>query len=150
MADTITYCGPAGNGTAMKLVNNFLSAGIVSTIAEACAIGLKAGLPLDLIVSISGGTGTNNTWMHKLMPAKAFRGDFAPGFMTPLARKDQRLALGFAEAMGVPLTLGKAVYQLLDETAAVYPREDFTSILRIVGDRAGVSITLPEDGKAGA
>ncbi|MBS7699209.1 MULTISPECIES: NAD(P)-dependent oxidoreductase [unclassified Chelatococcus] len=147
MADTITYCGPIGNGVAMKLVNNFLSAGIVSTVAEACAIGLKAGLPLDMIVAISGATGTNNAWMHKLMPSKAFLGDFSPGFMTPLARKDQRLALAFAEDMGVPLTLGKAVFELLTQTAEVYPREDFTSILRVVGDGAGVKIRLSEADK---
>ncbi|CAH1671756.1 NAD(P)-dependent oxidoreductase [Chelatococcus asaccharovorans] len=150
MADTITYCGPLGNGVAMKLVNNFLSAGIVSTVAEACAIGLKAGLPLDMIVAISGATGTNNAWMHKLMPSKAFLGDFSPGFMTPLARKDQRLALSFAEDMGVPLTLGKAVFDLLTQTAEVYPREDFTSILRVVGDGAGVKIRLAEADKPAA
>ena len=144
MADTITHCGELGNGTAMKLVNNFLSAGIVSAIAEAMTIGLKAGLPLDLMVRISGGTGTNNAWLHKLMPGKAFLGDFSPGFMSRLARKDQRLSTKLAEEIGVPLTLGAAVLQLLDETTEQYPRDDFTSILRLVSERAGVEIRLSE------
>lgn len=148
MADTITHCGELGNGTAMKLVNNFLSAGIVSAIAEAMTIGLKAGLPLDLMVRISGGTGTNNTWLHKLMPGKAFLGDFSPGFMSRLARKDQRLATKLAAEIGVPLTLGAAVLQLLDETTEKYPRDDFTSILRLVGERAGVEIRLSEQNAA--
>ncbi|TCR63965.1 NAD(P)-dependent oxidoreductase [Bosea sp. BK604] len=148
MADTITHCGELGNGTAMKLVNNFLSAGIVSAIAEAMTIGLKAGLPLDLMVRISGGTGTNNAWLHKLMPGKAFLGDFSPGFMSRLARKDQRLATTLAAEIGVPLTLGAAVLQLLDETTEKYPRDDFTSILRLVGERAGVEIRLSEQNAA--
>jgi 3-hydroxyisobutyrate dehydrogenase-like beta-hydroxyacid dehydrogenase len=142
MADTITHCGELGNGTAMKLVNNFLSAGIVSAVAEAMTIGLKAGLPLDLMVRISGGTGTNNAWLHKLMPGKAFLGDFSPGFMSRLARKDQRLATKLAEEIGVPLTLGAAVLELLDETTDKFPSDDFTSILRLVGERAGVEIRL--------
>lgn len=148
MADTITHCGELGNGTAMKLVNNFLSAGIVSAIAEAMTIGLKAGLPLDLMVRISGGTGTNNAWLHKLMPGKAFLGDFSPGFMSRLARKDQRLATKLASEIGVPLTLGAAVLQLLDETTEKYPRDDFTSILRLVSERAGVEMRLSEQNAA--
>jgi 3-hydroxyisobutyrate dehydrogenase-like beta-hydroxyacid dehydrogenase len=148
MADTITHCGELGNGTAMKLVNNFLSAGIVSAVAEAMTIGLKAGLPLDLMVRISGGTGTNNAWLHKLLPAKAFLGDFSPGFMSRLARKDQRLAVKLAEEIGVPLTLGAAVLKLLDETTEKFPRDDFTSILRLVGERAGVEIRLSEQNAA--
>lgn len=148
MADTITHCGALGNGTAMKLVNNFLSAGIVSAIAEAMTIGLKAGLPLDLMVRISGGTGTNNAWLHKLMPGKAFLGDFSPGFMSRLARKDQRLATSLAEQIGVPLTLGTAVLQLLDETTEKYPRDDFTSILRLISERAGVEMRLSEQNAA--
>lgn len=145
MADTITLCGELGNGTAMKLVNNFLSAGIVSAIAEAMTIGLKAGLPLDLMVKISGGTGTNNAWLHKLMPGKAFLGDFSPGFMSKLARKDQRLATKLASDIGVPLTLGTAVLKLLDETTDKFPQDDFTSILRLVSERADVAIRLNDE-----
>lgn len=147
MADTITHCGALGNGAAMKLVNNFMSNGIVSTVAESMTIGLKAGLPLDLMVQISGGTGTNNAWLHKLMPTKAFQGDYSLGFMSRLARKDQRLALKLAEETGVPLTLGKAVLQMLDETVATYPREDFTSVLRVVSGKAGVEMRLANDNK---
>lgn len=147
MADTITHCGALGNGAAMKLVNNFMSNGIVSTVAESMTLGLKAGLPLDLMIQISGGTGTNNAWLHKLMPAKAFRGDYSLGFMSRLARKDQRLALKLAEETGVPLTLGKAVLQMLDETVAAYPGEDFTSVLRVVSGKAGVEMRFANDNK---
>jgi len=145
MADTITHCGALGNGAAMKLVNNFLSAGIVATIAEAMALGLKAGLPLELMVDISRGTGTNNAWLHRLLPGKAFRGDFSPGFMSTLAHKDQRLALKLAREMGVPLTLGETVASLLAETAEAYPGEDFTSMLRVVGKRSDLEIRFSED-----
>ncbi len=142
MADTITHCGELGNGVAMKLVNNFLSAGIVGTIAEAMTIGMKAGLPLELMVRVSGGTGTNNAWLHKLLPGKGFLGDFRPGFMSHLARKDQRLALKLAGEMGMTLTLGEAVLRMLDETVAQYPRDDFTSLIRVVGGGAGVDVRL--------
>lgn len=150
MADTITHCGGLGNGAAMKLVNNFMSNGIVSTIAESMTLGLKAGLPLDMMIHISGGTGTNNAWLHKLMPTKAFRGDYSLGFMSRLARKDQRLALKLADETGVQLTLGKAVLTMLDEAVAIYPQEDFTSVLRVVSGKAGVEMRLANDNKAKA
>ncbi len=142
MADTITHCGELGNGVAMKLVNNFLSHGIVSTVTEALALGMKAGLPLEMIIQVSGGTGTNNAWLHRLLPSRALKGDFTPGFASRLARKDQRLALEFAREMGVPLTLGAAVMSILDETARAFPNEDFTSMLKVAGERTGVSIRL--------
>lgn len=142
MADTITHCGALGNGVAMKLVNNFMSHGIVTTVSEAMTLGVKAGLPLDMMLRISGGTGTNNMWLHKLLPSKAFLGDFSPGFMSRLARKDQRLALKFADELGLPLTIGPAVLALLDEAVEHYPRDDFTSVLRVLGERAGVEVTL--------
>lgn len=44
MGDAITYCGPLGVGTVVKLVNNYIS--VVSNLvtAEGIALGLAAGV----------------------------------------------------------------------------------------------------------
>jgi len=146
MADTITHCGPLGNGAAMKLVNNFLSFGIVATVSEAVAMGVKAGLSLETILGVSGGTGTNNFMMHKYLPQKAFAGDFALGFKSTLARKDCRLALGLGGALGVEMPVGRAVLDVLDETARAHPNEDFCALVRTREDQAGIKLRLDKKG----
>ena len=146
MADTITHCGPLGNGAAMKLVNNFLSFGIVATVREAVAMGVKAGLSLETILGVSGGTGTNNFMMHKYLPQKAFAGDFALGFKATLARKDCRLALGLAQAVGVEMPVGRAVFSVLEDTARAYPDEDFCALVRTREEQAGITLRLAKPG----
>lgn len=142
MADTITHCGALGNGVAMKLVNNFLSFGIVATVSEAIAFGMKAGLPLETILEVSGGTGTNNFMMHQYLPKKAFADDFALGFKTTLARKDCRLALTLAREGGVETPIGQAVYAQLGEAAQRHPNEDFCALVRVREEQAGIKIRL--------
>jgi 3-hydroxyisobutyrate dehydrogenase-like beta-hydroxyacid dehydrogenase len=142
MADTMTHCGELGNGEAMKLVNNFLSAGLVSLIGEAVCMGIKSGLRLELIIEASGKTGTRNNMLHEFLPTRAFRGNFAAGFYSRLSLKDQRLALSMAEAAGVEVPVGRAVLELLKETAARYPTDDFCSLIRVREEQAGIEARL--------
>jgi len=147
MADTITHCGPIGNGSAMKLVNNFLGAGLVALASEALTFGMKSGLDLPLILEATGRTNVANGVLHKVMPSRAFHGDFSPGFMTRLAHKDQRLALAMAREAGVETPLGETVLALLAEAAARFPADDFTSLLKLREQASGVEVRL--DGATG-
>ena len=142
MADTMTHCGPLGNGSAMKLVNNFMSAGIVSLMSEAMAMGVKAGLTLELMIDASSKTGTRNFMLQEFLPSRAFAGNFKAGFFSRLSLKDQRLALSMAEAGGVEAPVGRTVYGLLEQTAAKYPTDDFCSLVRIREEQAGIQLRL--------
>lgn len=142
MADTMTHCGPLGNGSAMKLVNNFMSAGIVSLMSEAMAMGVKAGLTLELMIDASSKTGTRNFMLQEFLPSRAFAGNFKAGFFSRLSLKDQRLALSMAEAGGVEAPVGRTVYGLLEQTAAKYPTDDFCSLVRIREEQAGIKLRL--------
>lgn len=142
MADTMTHCGALGNGSAMKLVNNFMSAGIVSLMSEAMAMGVKAGLTLELMIDASSKTGTRNFMLQEFLPSRAFAGNFKAGFFSRLSLKDQRLALSMAEAGGVEAPVGRTVYGLLEQTAAKYPTDDFCSLVRIREEQAGIQLRL--------
>ena len=83
MADTMTHCGALGNGAAMKLVNNFMSAGIVALMSEAMSMGVKAGLTLELMIDASSKTGTRNFMLQEYLPAHAFVGNFAGRLLFP-------------------------------------------------------------------
>jgi 3-hydroxyisobutyrate dehydrogenase-like beta-hydroxyacid dehydrogenase len=57
-ADMCLYFGPFGAATKVKLVNNLLVAVHIAAAAEAMALGLKAGVDVDLMIkAIASGSG---------------------------------------------------------------------------------------------
>jgi 3-hydroxyisobutyrate dehydrogenase-like beta-hydroxyacid dehydrogenase len=113
----------------MKLVNNFMAAGILATVAEALSIGIKSGLTLETIMKATERSGTYNRLLLDVLPTRAFKGDFGAGFRTALALKDQRLALALADDVGANLAVGPVVEQLFAEIVRDTPDVDFTALL---------------------
>jgi 3-hydroxyisobutyrate dehydrogenase-like beta-hydroxyacid dehydrogenase len=143
LGDQITYCGPLGSGHAMKLVNNYISAGIVGVMSEALSFGVHAGLSAEDIVSVVGGTMAGNGLLTQVMAHRAFRDDFSLGFKTTLSRKDQGLGVRLGQAAGLDCRIGRAVLTLLDEAIARgFGNDDFTSMLRVNEQQAGVQVRL--------
>jgi 3-hydroxyisobutyrate dehydrogenase len=69
-ADSCIYFGPFGAASKVKLVNNLLVAVHIAAAAEAMALGLKAGVDVDLMIKAvatgSGGStqfGIRAPWM---------------------------------------------------------------------------------------
>ncbi len=57
-ADLCLYLGPFGSATNVKLINNMLVAINIAAAAEAVALGIKAGVDLDLMIkAIANGSG---------------------------------------------------------------------------------------------
>jgi 3-hydroxyisobutyrate dehydrogenase len=104
-ADSCVYFGPFGAASKVKLVNNLLVAVHIAAAAEAMALGLKAGVDVDLMIkaiaSGSGGStqfGIRAPWMaqRRFLPAQGTApslahyfgmiGDFADsvGVATPM------------------------------------------------------------------
>src|SRR6202030_3561680 len=104
-ADSCLYFGPFGAASKVKLVNNLLVTVHIAAAAEAMALGLKAGVDVDLMIKAiatgSGGStqfGIRAPWMaqRRFLPAQGtvpalqhyfdMIGDFADsvGVATPL------------------------------------------------------------------
>lgn len=107
MGDDLVRCGGPGMGQAMKLVNNMLAISVAQGVAEALALGLHAGLPLDVIRSVTSKTMAQTAMLDSALPAKAFAGDLTPGFALRLAEKDMELATRLAERLGVPVPVAE-------------------------------------------
>lgn len=143
MGTDITHCGPLGNGHAVKLVNNYISGGILALLSEGLTFGAKAGLELETMLEVVGGTFASSGIMTKMLPARAFKGDFSLGFKTTLSHKDIRLGLGLAEAAGLDAPVGKGVFETLQRTIdAGYADDDFASMFRVNEAKAGVEVRL--------
>lgn len=141
MGKNIFYVGPQGTGEIVKLVNNMLAGTIAAAISEAFVLGVKAGADVDMMAKIIG-VSTGGSWqLANQFPLRAFNGSFQPGFMTDLLHKDLGLALDLAEEnkTTTPLTaLARQMYEMA--RAAGYGRADYTSLLKVLEQMAGVAV----------
>jgi 3-hydroxyisobutyrate dehydrogenase len=92
MGKTITLCGPAGAGHALKALNNFLSASGLVAMCEALVVGEAFGLDPGTMVDVfNSSTGKSNATEVKGRQFVVSR-SFASGFSTRLMAKDLRTA----------------------------------------------------------
>lgn len=135
-----------GAGQTMKLVNNLLGACAIAITAEGMTIGIKAGLdPARMIevLNVSSGrsSATQDKWPRSVLP-RTF--DF--GFAAGLCLKDVRLCLDAARTLGVPLSVGSAVGELLERTVSTLGADaDFTAMTKIVEHDAGLDPARPPE-----
>jgi 2-hydroxy-3-oxopropionate reductase/2-hydroxymethylglutarate dehydrogenase len=139
--ENIFYVGPTGAGEVVKIVNNILTGAIAAATSEALVLGVKAGVDVDTMAKIIS-VSTGGSWqLSNQFPLRAFNGSFQPGFMTDLLHKDLGLALDLAaeNTTPVPITaLSRQMYEMA--RAAGYGREDYTSLLKVLEQMAGVEV----------
>jgi 3-hydroxyisobutyrate dehydrogenase len=138
LADSCLYFGPFGAASRVKLINNLLVAIHIAATAEAMALGLKAGVDIDLMIKAvatgSGGStqfGIRAPWMvqRRFLPAQGtvptlahyfdMIGDFADdvGVATPLLDRAIELYAKFMD-MG----LGEKDVAAMVDVIAALPR----------------------------
>ena len=117
MGKNIYHVGEVGCGNAAKLVNNLIALACNSITAEGFVLGTKAGIDPGVLFEILK-VSTANSWTVQQYPNTVFQGNFEPGFKVSLAYKDIGLALALGDNYGVPLPVGKAVKQDLEEAMA--------------------------------
>lgn len=138
MSQSVFHVGKeAGQGQALKLLNNFLSATATAATAEALLFGLTQGLELKTMLDVVNvSTGRSHASADKYVN-RVLTGTFDSGFGTSLMAKDVRL---FGEAVAVAGTandLAKAVRALWDAMEAHAPGGDHTEIFAFLRDRSG-------------
>ena len=143
MGTDIFHCGALGAGQTMKLLNNLLAAAIGEASVEALVAGTKAGLTLDLMMSVLRTTMAWNQHLAISMPKRPLAGDFTPGFMMKLAHKDCRLALGMVDALGVKAPVGHAALASLQEGLdRGLSENDVGALLKLREEPVGVKVRL--------
>jgi 3-hydroxyisobutyrate dehydrogenase len=102
------WLGPAGTGSALKLVANNWVLSLVEAIAETFALAGALGLDGNLFLEAIRGGGVDVPYAH-LKGAQILARDFPPSFPLELAEKDVRLVLEAAEAHGLRMALTETV-----------------------------------------
>ncbi len=143
MGTDFFHCGELGAGQTMKLLNNLLAAAIGAASVEALVAGTKAGLKLDLMMSVLRTTMAWNNQLAIAMTKRSLTGDFKPGFMMKLAHKDCRLALSMVESLGVAAPVGEATLASLAEGLSKGLQDhDVGALLKLREEPVGVTVRL--------
>lgn len=143
MGKTIIHCGPSGMGEVVKIANNLVAGISMLAVAEAFAIGVKAGADPQVLLDVMSNS-SGNCWALRtrapvagLIPGSPPDQGYAPGFMVDLMHKD----LGLAQAMGdglhtpLPLTaLARQLYALA--SAQGWGRLDMAAVAKLLEDAA--------------
>jgi len=132
------YLGPSGMGTTMKLVVNTLLGLGMQALAEAIALGEKAGLSQGLLLDVLGQTAVL-TAGQKSKLANVKRGQYPTQFALSLQHKDLRLILSEADEVGVPMPATAAAQQMYTAALAKGMDADFSFMISFMKQLAGVS-----------
>jgi 3-hydroxyisobutyrate dehydrogenase len=132
------YMGPSGMGTTMKLVVNTLLGLGMQALAEAIALGEKAGLSQDLLLDVLGQTAVL-TAGQKSKLANVKRGQYPTQFALSLQHKDLGLILSEADEVSVPMPATAAAQQMYTAALAKGMDADFSIMISFMKQLAGVS-----------
>lgn len=128
---TVEQVGEAGDGKAVKLVNNVMSMGNVVVAAEAFALGTSLGLDAGRLYDVLSRSGGRSHHFTKRIPY-ALADDYAPRFSLNLAEKDLRLALQLAHDEGYVMPTASIVHQVFEMGRAQgLGGEDAIAVLKV-------------------
>ena len=117
LGSSLTLCGSLGAGNTTKLVNQHIIAVEIATVAEAFAMGKKAGVEPEVIYNaIRGGYAGSKVLDGKL--TAAMDRQFEAGFRLDLHIKDMTNAVETGYAMGAPMPLGSLVLDMMKYLSA--------------------------------
>ena len=139
-AENVFHVGGPGAGHIIKLLNNFIAQASCTAVAEAFAVGQKAGIDLKKLIALMS-AGLVNSGLIQVM-AKTLDGDLGGmKFELNNARKDIRYYTHLAEGMAIPTVMGEAVHQSLSLACALGFGEKFVpSLVEAQEKLAGVKI----------
>lgn len=138
MGTTISHVGPIGSGQVTKAINQIVVAGTYWSVAEGIALGLKAGLDMEKVVTAVG-SGAAGSWAMNNRSGNMIQNTYPLGFRVRLHRKDLKIALDVARELGVTLPVAAFVEQA--ETGLIgrgFGDEDISAIARSVREQSGI------------
>jgi 3-hydroxyisobutyrate dehydrogenase-like beta-hydroxyacid dehydrogenase len=122
------HLGPSGAGTTMKMVVNAILGAEMQAIAEAAAMGEKAGLSREILLQVLSQTAVIAP-AHLGKLSRAARGDYSAQFPLPLMNKDFRLILQLAGEVHAAMPATSAAFQVNTEALGRYGDLDFSAVM---------------------
>jgi 3-hydroxyisobutyrate dehydrogenase-like beta-hydroxyacid dehydrogenase len=128
------HMGPNGAGTTMKMVVNAMLGIGMQAVAEAAAMGEKAGLNRDVLLDVLAQTAViAPAYAGKL--SRAAHGEYGPQFPLPLMNKDFRLILQLAGDVHAFMPATSASFQVNSQAMATHADQDFSAVIKVMEEQ---------------
>jgi 3-hydroxyisobutyrate dehydrogenase len=119
------YVGPKpGQGQAVKLLNNYLSATALAATSEAIAFGTGQGIEMKTILDIVNASTGRNSATDDKFPRRVLNGPIDAGFTAKLQLKDITLYLENARAAGISDEIASTVVDVWRRMEVAAPGAD--------------------------
>ncbi|PYT99802.1 MAG: hypothetical protein DMG38_10145 [Acidobacteria bacterium] len=128
IAQKYFYLGPSGSGATMKLVVNTLLGIGMQAIAEAVALGEKAGLDRNRLLDVLSQTAVVAP-AHVGKLQRAMKSDYSPQFPIRLMNKDFGLILDLAAAVGARMPAASAAFEINARQSDEGAEQDFSAVI---------------------
>jgi 3-hydroxyisobutyrate dehydrogenase len=117
-----------GQGQALKLLNNFLSATSMAATSEAIAFGTRSGIDMKTILDVVNVSTGRNSATDDKFPRRIMHGRYDAGFTAKLQLKDIRLYLENATGAGINTEIAETVVKVWGSMDAAMPGADITEM----------------------
>jgi 3-hydroxyisobutyrate dehydrogenase-like beta-hydroxyacid dehydrogenase len=132
MGSTIVRAGELGQGQAVKVLSNAVSAVNCATLAQAFVVGRREGLDLEALIKVMQG-GSAASKMLDLKARPMLDHDFAPLFKLEHMLKDVQLALQEARAAGAGFPFAGLASELYSAgMGRGLADQDFAAVLEVI------------------
>jgi 3-hydroxyisobutyrate dehydrogenase-like beta-hydroxyacid dehydrogenase len=140
MGSTIVHAGELGQGQAVKVLSNAVSAVNCATLAQAFVVGRREGLDLGALVKVMEG-GSAASKMLDLKARPMLEHDFAPLFKLEHMLKDVQLALQEARTAGSGFPFAALAGELYSTgMGRGLGDQDFAAVLEVVEGLTGTRL----------
>jgi 3-hydroxyisobutyrate dehydrogenase-like beta-hydroxyacid dehydrogenase len=127
----IFHVGPVGAGQTVKLLNQMVAGGIMTLLGEAFVAAQAAGVDLEQLIDVMGQSSAASAVLAARGKKFVLAGNYQPGFMCELMRKDMALAVELAAQLKVPSpTAAAALDQYVSAVAQGHGAEDFAAVVK--------------------
>jgi 3-hydroxyisobutyrate dehydrogenase-like beta-hydroxyacid dehydrogenase len=137
MGEKIVHAGEIGQGQAVKVISNSVSATNCAVLAQALVAGRHAGVDLDALLEVMG-TGSANSTMLQLKGRPMLEHDFSPLFKLEHMLKDVRLCLDETRANGTGFPFAALAGELYAMgVGRGLGEQDFAAVIEVIEGMAG-------------
>jgi 3-hydroxyisobutyrate dehydrogenase-like beta-hydroxyacid dehydrogenase len=132
MGETLVHAGEVGQGQAVKVLSNAVSAINCATIAQALVVGRREGVDLDALVAVMR-SGSAGSTMLELKARPMLEHDFDPLFKLAHMLKDVRLCLDEARRAGAGFPFAGLAGELYSAgVGRGLADQDFAAVLEVI------------------
>jgi len=140
MGERIVHAGEVGQGQAVKVISNSVSATNCVVLAQALVVGRQAGVDLDALLEVMG-SGSANSTMLQLKGRPMLEHDFSPLFKLEHMLKDVRLCLDETLSAGTGFPFAAMAGELYAMgVGRGLGEQDFAAVLEVIEGMSGARL----------